>query len=841
MYQAVYFNGSGLNVNVKNYLKRHRLVFHTPQHKAYDGIPVGNGRFGSMIYHSKSKIHFTLNHTDAIDFAPDGNFEAWSKKSEEVNTAPVSCGHLTITDYTPVFDPLYLQEYEGILDISNGMAGISAETAFSDIHMQAFVSCVHDIEVITYEASGNDEKIRGLELSRWGSRNLFHDYEQVSVDKTKNLGGTVSGERKNCIYVSQKVRGCETAVLIHIQDTGKKTGQTVHILNNHGVKVLFEQAKRLRLQIFIRVLAKESLELEKEIDSFLDTIKAHSLEELISSQEKAWEEYWQQSFIHLPEDEYLENIYYIYSYIMNCCSKGRYPVTFGSIFCHNHDTRNWGHYYHWNHQQIYWGLWAAGKEALCENYLSYRFQMLPNAIEDGKRLFSVDGAFFSDISNYNGYQALEPDTVRNLTCGPQIALDFYRYYKYTNDEEFLRTRAYPFMTAVMRLYEGLLVKNNQGFYEIKGGSTCYESYWNIRQTATDRVMLIALAKALILCGDFLGEKEEKLKLWKDYTEHIYPIHKTLTMLAGEKIEIVSAGMKWDGQTVGYLESQYPRNPFGLCQLSGVFPADLISHMTEDEEKTLFINTARVMFRDCIYEKKVDTAGHSMAPILAARLGMKEDTLKILHSFIEKYQIFKNGLCHFADVKNGQFFSEEYLVNQVSYDEVTDWEKIHEKSEGNRFRLQADQLLHMYFEAQGEVFMAVNEMLLQSTEGVIRVFPAAPENYSGVFCLRAQGGHEVISEMKHGQIRYISIKAGVSGEILVRNPFGPDLRICFHQQELEWKKNKDSISFEAEKGEIYVLEPRESPLGQYYQNHLEEKTNQSPKFFSGNQIGSERKF
>lgn len=841
MFKAVYFNGKGLNVNIKNYLKRHRLVFYTPQYKGYHGMPIGNGRFGSMIYHSKSKIHFTLNHTDAVDFAPDGNFEAWSKSSEEVNTAPVSCGHLTITDFTPVFDTLYLQEYEGILDISDGMACISAVTAFSESHIQAFANDTYDMEVITYESSGSDKKIRALELSRWGSRNFFHDYEQISGDKTKNLGGTVSGKYKNCIYVSQKVRGCETAVLIHIQDKEKNAAHTVHILNNHTVQVLFEQAERLKLDIFVRVLAKKSLDLKKETDSFLNTIQAYSLEALKNNQEEAWEEYWQQSFIHLPEDDYLENIYYMYSYIMNCCSRGKYPVTFGSIWCHNHDTRNWGHYYHWNHQQIYWGLWAAGKEKLCENYLSYRFQMLPNAIADGRRLFQIDGAFFSDISNYNGYQALEPDTVRNLTCGAQIAMDFYRHYKYTDDEDFLRTKAYPFMTAVMRLYEGLLVKNKEGFYEIKGGSTCYESYWNVRQTATDRVMIIALAKALILSGNYLGENEEKLKLWKDYTEHIYPIHITEAVLNGEKTEIVSAGMKWDGETIGYLESEYPKNTFGLCQLSGVFPADLISHMTEEKEKTLFINTAKVMFRDYIYEQKEKTAGHSMAPILAARLGMKDDTLKILYSFIEKYQIFRNGLCHFADVKNGQFFKEEYLVNQVSYNEETDWEKIHEKSEGNRFRIKTDELLHMYFEAQGEIFTSVNEMLLQSTEGIIRVFPGVPDNYSAVFCIRAFGGHEVMSEMKNGEIRYIAIKAGVFGKIFVINPFESGLRISCNQQELEWENKNGCIAFESEKGKIYVLESCEAPLGQYYQNYLEKKANHSPKFFRGNQIGSERMF
>ena len=63
--------------------------------------------------------------------------------------------------------------------------------------------------------------------------------------------------------------------------------------------------------------------------------------------------------------------------------------------------------------------------------------MLEHARQDAKTHFDADGAFFSDISNLNGYNAIEPDTIRNCSVGAQIALDFYRYYLYTGDTAFL--------------------------------------------------------------------------------------------------------------------------------------------------------------------------------------------------------------------------------------------------------------------------------------------------------------------------------------------------------------------------------------------------------------------
>jgi len=533
---------------------------------------------------------------------------------------------------------------------------------------------------------------------------------------------------------------------------------------------------------------------------------------------------------------------YTISYLLNCCSKGKYPITFGSIWCHNHDTRNWGHYYHWNHQQIYWGLWKAGKEELCKNYLEYRFDMLPNAIEDGKRLFGIEGAFFSDISNYNGYQALEPDTVRNLTCGVQIALDFYRYFCYTNDESFLKTKAYPFMTAVMNLYEGLLEKNKEGYYEIHGGSTCYESYWNLKQTITDHVMIIALTKALIHLGTMLGEKEEKINKWIDYQTNIYPISTIPIQWQGEESTILSAGVKWNGEVVKYGESEYPLNTFGLCQLSGVFPAEIVNLASSKEDLFLAKETAKIIFDDCAYSSNpMKINGHSMAPIIAAKLGMREDTIKLLHLYLEGFQCFKNGLCHFANIKAGQFYQEEYMARVIMPEDSTDWEKVHEKSEGYRVPIDSDDFIHCYFEAHGEIFMAVNEMLLQSHDGIIFVFPSTPELYSGTFSLKAEGGHEIMSQMEKGEVRYIVVKAAKTETIKIASPWKTEARILCDRAYVDFDWEKEYIRFDIKAGNMYIIEPCQYPLGQYYQNKIPSWENKKAKYYKDNQLGLERRF
>ena len=126
--------------------------------------------------------------------------------------------------------------------------------------------------------------------------------------------------------------------------------------------------------------------------------------------------------------------------------------------------------------------------------------MLPHAIADARRLFGVEGAFYSDISNLNGFQAIEPDTVRNLSVGAQIALDFYRRVRYQPDEVFLRERALPVMTACAEFYQNLLELRG-GVLQLRGGSTAFESYWNLEQNLVDQVLLRALFHALLTLND----------------------------------------------------------------------------------------------------------------------------------------------------------------------------------------------------------------------------------------------------------------------------------------------------------------------------------------------------
>lgn len=832
MYTAVSLKDGRLNVDRMEYLKKHNIVYRSPEYKGYDGMCIGNGCFGGMLFHTAKSMEMTLSHTDAIDFAEDGNFEAWSWESEEKNTAPVACAALSISDGMPSFDNLYLKSYENILSLADGSVRMSSKTDFSE--WEAGVMCSRGYQVAAFDLRRKSaEPVSSvIRLERWGSRNFLHDFEQMALCTDKNLAGTEAGSEKDCFYVSQKLRGCVTLTMARVMGDGE-------IIKNNSHSIEFKTTKDcVSFQVYVRCsVLKRKEQREEEIAKFLSDTEKLSMDKIRERQYEEWSAFWEKSFVSLPEADYLENLYYSYLYLLNSCSRGTYPVTFGSIWCPNRDIRNWGHYYHWNHQQIYWGLHTGGHSELMENYYEYRMRMLPQAEKDGKEIYHSRGAFFSDISNYNGYQAIEPDTVRNLTPGSQIAMDFYRNYQYLRDKAFLKEKAYPMMKACARLYEDLLVKEEDGCYRIRGGSTCYEGYWIYKETMTDWAMIKCLFSALTEASHILECDEELREKWADIIENLYPMP-IYEDEAGN--QYLSAARKWDGACVGYREGLYPYGYFGCCQLACLYPSGVCG--LKDKGSELFPILQRSLRlakeKDFLTRGGDATPGHNAGPQAAARLG-DEQTLDILEMFVEKYQVFKNGTCHFLDLNLQNAPQKEYLTRRIRGDERTNWRELHEKDTGERVRVNTEQFLHNYFEAHANIYTGINEMLLQSHDGILRVFPAVKRGMSAVFELYAVGGVKVISEMYKGEILYIALEGIGETVCKVENPWNDRARIMEDDKEITYEEAGRILRFPVQAGKKYLIERCERSVRGFYINEITGKENLFPKFFRGNSIGKEQ--
>lgn len=275
-------------------------------------------------------------------------------------------------------------------------------------------------------------------------------------------------------------------------------------------------------------------------------------------------------------------------------------------------------------------------------------------------------------------------------------------------------------------------------------------------------------------------------------------------------------------------------------MTPVFPAELVGLEKEGSvEFEIMRNTARILFDRDVYQiGALGCSGHTPAPEVAARLGMKEDMFPILRKFIQAYQIFPNGLMHFADVSQNQQWSRidrpQILPRSI---EATQWDKVHEHSYGKRTEIESDYFLHCYFEAAANIFAGTQEMLLQSHKGVIRVFPALPKNESAMFVLWAQGGYSVTSECVKGDIRYIALKSKVNKVCKLLLPWEKvSVTLLENGEKKSFTIEKGIINFETLEEKTYMIFRSEFPPENYYHNPFTYDKNQEVKKLEQAQIG-----
>lgn len=848
MYKAIHHNGKQALLNVSSYLKRHDIVYKRPALKAYDGLPMGSGSMGGLLFHTFDSVSMQINHTDVIDFVEDGPMKAWAWEAEEKSTAPAALGKLAISCSLPCFDWVYLKEYEERLNLGDGCIEGRAKTPFSMVEWKAYSLEEPEALIFEIKAEFTEEISWNIRAERWPSPVFFHHYEQIVPVYEKNLDTVSAAMIGENLILGQNLGRCRAAMGIAVEDMNENNPIAPELLHSRGGEFHTEKKKSHWFRVIVNAAAEEVkageiLNAAEHCNLALNAVLKKT--DTIRECKESWHRFWEKSFVHLQGEDYLENLYYLYLYQLNCCSRGRYPITFAGLWNWFKDTRNWGHFYHWNHQQTYWPVLAAGHPRLYRNYLDYRWKMLPHAREDARRLFGADGAFFSDVSNLNGYNAIEPDTIRNCSVGAQIAMDFYRYYRYTGDEVFRIERAVPMLCASADFY-GSMLEEKDGRFRVKGGASSYESYWDLRETLTDYAALKSVLRILGTMEDIPSEKQE---FYRTIEEKLYAPPTELIEDNGKVTRIYAAGVKWDGMPVHYDEGEYPYSPFPASLMSLVYPSGCISLSDEGTEAfQIMKNTARVLLdREIYHLGKLGCSGHAPAPEMAARLGMKDDMIKILKKYVASYQIFPNGFMHFADISQDQQWSAvdrpRILTGNEAY---TQWEELHEKKKGVRTEISSEWFLHCYFEASANLAAGIQEMLLQNVGGILRVFPAYPETENGMFRLWAEGGFVVTSEAAEGEVRYVEIFCEHSGHCKLMLPWkeAVTVRVMGKESEIGIEAegvsiNKGIISFPCEEKERYLIFRSEFPPECFYHNPFEEKRNTGIKQMEAAKLGMER--
>jgi hypothetical protein len=260
--------------------------------------------------------------------------------------------------------------------------------------------------------------------------------------------------------------------------------------------------------------------------------------------------------------------------------------------------------------------------------------------------------------------------------------------------------------------------------------------------------------------------------------------------------------------------------FPWVEYSTVFPSGLVGAGQKGSELYKEVANTVKMFA-------CPGMGWSVLPITLARLGLAAEAKKIINSWPMFWQYYSNGWGHYGPLAIMK--GEATVPGRMANNSVMDASLPDGEREKNRFSFLLYPFRHMGMESMSVVTTAMNETLLQSYDGVIRVGPAITEDQNARFTLHAQKGFIVSAEIKKGKASWIVVESRLGKRCRVANPWP---RATVYENGKKVKSFTESVAeFETKSGNQYLMVPNETVVKKWKTVSETHEKNQDVKVHS----------
>lgn len=458
-----------------------------------------------------------------------------------------------------------------------------------------------------------------------------------------------------------------------------------------------------------------------------------------------WREFWSRSYISLSsatgDAEYEERLWYVTLYTIACGSGGGLPLLFnGGAYLLDKDARSWdGEYVYQNMREIYWPLFAAGHCEFMPEFFRLYSDNTSFVRAQTKSRFGASGLCFReaytlwgcDVSPDNGHTQYYFSS--NLEC----CLLMEWYHLATHDIQFLREKLLPLLKGVLEFYMSYAKKGDDGRYHL-ATVNALETWWKVMDDMPDMCGLHHFLPRAIAWGKEFGENTATITRWEEFLQNLAPIpvgrwtvsrkhqdgiHAEEHLLRSE-IDPNGLFLPAAGQT----QEETLRCNMENAELYIIFPWGRVGMDSPPGEVRRAENTWN--HRTWQYINN----GWAQDAVQLARMGWAERAKAAQLEHASRHQRFPNGC--FISPAPPKFHG---LLTDTPY-----------------------------FDAAGVHMTALNEMLLQSYDGVIRIAPTVSTEWSGAFKLHAFGGFEIEARFEHGQPVIARITATRDSLLKVKN-------------------------------------------------------------------------
>lgn len=792
--------------------KQHTLVRKGPAPDFFEGALIGNGGMGVVVCTRPDAVMLRFGHNDVWDIriAEDnkeeiGTFQEvfnkvksidpnlkqleddpWYAKYKALTRAnyakpyprPFPCGSVILG-----FDRRKVELIGHSIDISDGLVKVKLLLNNQDT---AYLHVFTDMKKDKVWMKLVD--VNGLDVP-----SCFNRINVIPDTKTpEDFPKYQIGEIRNGISFKQILPYQEPKDYVKEKGHPKDKAFSLSVITSNNLE------KRQRLDRYANLVDMEPMEYamlqnepfwlcaelrnglaNKLVENFseFESLKVKEFDETFASNDKIWNDFWSKSGV-MFDDKELESIWYRNLYFFNCAAKS--GVSCPGLFANwsfNDIGTAWHGDYHMNYntQQPFWATFSSNHLELNLPYVEMIELISDVARIWAKDYYNMSGAFYPHSAypvdmTMNPYPV--PDWGWEVFETPWAVQGVWWQYLYSGDKEFLKSRAFPIMKDAVLFMVDYMTRPEA--YGEQWGDKNYHIFptvppelYKLRpgfkynsDGIADLTFTKFLFNAYLKSVEILELKSEgkTTKLVHDILNN-YPEYPTeISKEYGE----VFVSVKGESTETVYNAP---------CNLLTVFPGEDHGLHSDKETKRILANTKR---------NNQNEGGNDLVfqHLQAARIGMLD--LGLFKRAVN-YSTLENGTCSdFTLQVNGRYNDHTHP--------------------------QYMEKMGIWFENFG-LPAVINECLLQSYNGTIRLFPNWPDDKDAEFkTLRAAGGFLVSSSINKGIIRKIEIYSENDNELRFYNPWGADAKVKVVTDGEERILNGEIVQLKVKSGQKILIEP-----------------------------------
>jgi hypothetical protein len=791
------------------------LIYRSPAAQPIEGLPIGNGVMGTLVWTSPNAVCLQINRSDVF---------AVNNTTAGAQYGPTdycgACGQIAIDVGGQPFAPgkAFAQRLS-LYDAETRIAG-------DGVRVRCFVSATTD--VLALEIDDRRDKPQPVRVTL----SMPRPPEVINGGHTARYTFTESSDSALVVQrFQEKDYHCASAVAVRVVDRRAKVQSP-----SEKTRIIAAPAKKGKRTILISSTASwaSDAEVGKTAQDLLAAAGKQTYSDLRGAHVGWWRDFWSRTFVHLASDDgvaaFMQQVRCLHLYYMASTSRGPVPAKWnGLLFSTVGDTRRWGsEYWVWTTEMPYFPLMAADARELTDSFFNMYVRQLPNAEKAARQRWNARGAFFPETAGFDGPVVLPDDVALEVhavllgrkkpaelsdraralckfeghlfesttdvpgsspndlpirrkcrpynwithivSSGSELAVHAWWRYRYTGDKEWLRTHAYPLLRDAAEFYRSLVKKGEDGRYHLSG-TNAHEDFWGVGDSIMDMAAIRGVVPPAIHAAEILGVDADLRPQWKELLDNLAPY----PMGSDARSKAITGGALaddvWSAGYLGGVSGRY--NPEDVW-LNPVFPF---------ENWTLETRSPPV---DRIVQKLLDLAPRHQSvlnqggalstairsPIAAARAGRGQEMPGILASYYASFCALPNGLSLFEG-ENAQSIEHLGLLTTV-----------------------------------------LQESLLQSVSArpggpeVISVFPAWPKHWQASFRLLARGGCLVTSARGDGKVAFVEIESRLGETCRLRNPWSVACQVTEIGGETR-VIDGDVLTFDTASGKRYRVVPKDA--------------------------------